>query len=610
MTSHPIELIEAYRQARRLGRRYVADMRNRGESGFLPLLEEGLRELLPEIGLGLVEVPLHKIRGTYSVGRQSALAGNFMPLLAEDSEFSRKWRNVLAAHSEEGLRDPIQVYEFLGWYYVREGNKRVSVLNFVGAYSYPAQVTRLLPPIDSPDEDVKVFYELAGPDKRRPIGHLWFSRFGVYTELYELAKKAVLSAPSAGETDAPDPAEALLRESFRRFRKAYHASGCADLPLTTGDAFAEYVKLYSFPLETPEKELILNIKNCGPLYAPSAEDAQTVLSDPEDMATRARLSSLLPKSNRLTAAFVYAGEPGGFWPSAHDVGRLRLEREYAQMKIRRYYTKYDVSDAYSVLSEAVAEAKPDILFAADVRMETAALRVALEQRGTLVLLCAAGAGRKALSTYYGNTGDAAFLCGAAAGALTESGRLGFIPGRHVTGALPQDMQAFAQGACMVRPQARVVHMPLTAYTAQARLEVCAALARAGCDIAWFPVLLSEPLEYKRFPGVYAQLYTLKPDGRPFRRIAMAAWHWDEFYVSLVQKIMQDGPDLSGRPAELPLHFRMGLGTGLVDAHLVYPVASPFLPKLLDNFRVLLSQGEISAIDEDMTVEIEDGLPGA
>jgi hypothetical protein len=606
MKPNHAETLEIYRQARRSGRRYVSEKHSQGESGFLPLLEEGPRELAPEIALGLIEVPLKKIRGTYSAGRQSALAGNFMPLLAEDSEFSAKWRDVMAVHLEEGLRDPIQVYEYLGWYYVREGNKRISVLSFLGAYSYAAQVTRLLPPADSPDEEVRVFYELAGPNKRRPIRHMWFSRFGTFTELQELAGKAI--PPQTAAEDTGDAVETLLKESFHRFRKAYHASGRTELPLTTGDAFAEYVRIYGFPQETPEKELILNIKNCGPLYASPDADAQTVLSDPEDMETRARLSSLLPKSNRLTVAFAYAGEPRGFWPAAHDIGRLRLEREYAQMKIHRYYTMYDASDAYAVLSEAVAETKPDILFATDARMEPAALRVALERRGTLVLLCAAGSGRKALSTYYGNTGDAAFLCGVAAGALTESGRLGFIPGRHVTGSLAQDMQAFAQGASMVRPKARILHMPLTAYTAQDRLEVCKALAKAGCDIAWFPVLLGEALEYKNFPGVYAQLFTLRPDGRPHARIAVAAWHWDAFYASLMQKVMQDGPDLHGRPAELPFHFRMGVGTGLVDAHLVYPVASPWLPRLMDSFRNMLAQGEIGAIDEEMAVEIEDCIP--
>ncbi|MCL2030293.1 MAG: BMP family ABC transporter substrate-binding protein [Oscillospiraceae bacterium] len=609
MISTHAELLESYRQARRSGRRYVSEKRGQSESGFLPLLEEGRLEFAQEITLGLMEIPLKKIRGTYSAGRQTALAGNFMPLLEEDSEFAGKWRGVLAAHLDEGLREPVQVYEYLGWYYVREGNKRVSVLHFMDAYGYAAHVTRLLPPADSPEEAVKVFYELAGPDRRRPIRHLWFSRFGTYTELFGLAGKAVSSQAPASGAETKNAAETLLRESFQRFRRAYHASGYTDLPLTTGDAFAGYVRLYGFPLETPEKELMLNIRNCGPLYASPDGAAQTVLSDPEDMASRARLSSLLPKSNRLTAAFVCAGTPRGFWPAAHAAGRLRLEREYPQMKIRQYYTQYDASDAYAVLSKAVAEAKPDILFAADARMEPAALRVALERRGTPVLLCAAGAGHKVLSTYYGNTGEAAFLCGAAAGALSESGRLGYIPGRYVTGALPQDMQAFAQGACMVRPGARVLQIPLTAYTARARLEVFAALAEAGCDIAWFPVLLGEPLEYKTFPGVYAQLCTLRPDGRPYRRVAVAAWHWEEFYASLMQKLTQDGPDLSGRPAEFPLHFRMGVGTGLVDAHLIYPVASPFLPRLLDSFRDLLGRGKINAADEEMAVEIEEGSLG-
>ena len=51
----------------------------------------------------------------------------------------------LYAHMEEGIRDPIKVYEYLNWFYVVEGNKRVSVLKYCDAYSISAVVTRLIP---------------------------------------------------------------------------------------------------------------------------------------------------------------------------------------------------------------------------------------------------------------------------------------------------------------------------------------------------------------------------------------------------------------------------------------------------------------------------------
>ena len=58
--------------------------------------------------------------------------------MPEDTEFAAKWAGLCAAHlSDEGIRDPIKCYEYLGNFYVQEGNKRVSVLK-----SYEAALKR------------------------------------------------------------------------------------------------------------------------------------------------------------------------------------------------------------------------------------------------------------------------------------------------------------------------------------------------------------------------------------------------------------------------------------------------------------------------------------
>ena len=55
-----------------------------------------------------------------------------------------KRQSLYRAHIEEGIREPIKAYEFMNKFYVEEGNKRVSVLNCVGAVSIPGTVTRIL----------------------------------------------------------------------------------------------------------------------------------------------------------------------------------------------------------------------------------------------------------------------------------------------------------------------------------------------------------------------------------------------------------------------------------------------------------------------------------
>ena len=68
-----------------------------------------------------------------------------MPLLDDGSEFALKWQALCQSHVDEGIRDPVKVYNYLNRYYVREGNKRVSVLKFFGAGTVYANVARILP---------------------------------------------------------------------------------------------------------------------------------------------------------------------------------------------------------------------------------------------------------------------------------------------------------------------------------------------------------------------------------------------------------------------------------------------------------------------------------
>ena len=53
--------------------------------------------------------------------------------------------SIVMLGSDEGIRDPIRCCEYMGRFYVQEGNKRVSVLKSFGAPSIPAVVTRIIP---------------------------------------------------------------------------------------------------------------------------------------------------------------------------------------------------------------------------------------------------------------------------------------------------------------------------------------------------------------------------------------------------------------------------------------------------------------------------------
>ena len=121
--------IEDYVKAYRLGKR---DYQYRMLHGLQPTVQV-LDDILPgrgtysEVPLGLVQIPADQIVGTKTGGRSSAFAGNFMPILRENTEFASKWASLSTSHIQEGIREPIKAYEYMNKFYVLEGNMQMWV---------------------------------------------------------------------------------------------------------------------------------------------------------------------------------------------------------------------------------------------------------------------------------------------------------------------------------------------------------------------------------------------------------------------------------------------------------------------------------------------------
>ena len=131
-----------YKEAQRRAQKEFRACTSRGEYPYPPVLDDFVSrdQLNRGVNLGTVQIPLEFVVGTCTDIRTNAFARNFMPLLEEDSEFATKWQALCQAHVEEGIRDPIKVYEYMNRYYVQEGNKRVSVLKYFQADSITAEL--------------------------------------------------------------------------------------------------------------------------------------------------------------------------------------------------------------------------------------------------------------------------------------------------------------------------------------------------------------------------------------------------------------------------------------------------------------------------------------
>jgi len=178
-----MEILE-YGNAQRLGKKQYQDDIARLESPYLPVLDEIIEnvDIVSEVPLGTMSIPLELVVGTKTRGRREAFASNFMPLLEEHTEFSLKWCNVYNYQIEQGIDDPIIVYEYMNRFYVQEGNKRVSVLKFLEAYNITASVIRLIPR-RSEEPEVRLYYEFLDFYKVTGTYGVSFTQEGRYARL-------------------------------------------------------------------------------------------------------------------------------------------------------------------------------------------------------------------------------------------------------------------------------------------------------------------------------------------------------------------------------------------------------------------------------------------
>ena len=587
-----------YKQARAMGRHYLSEHSDSATKGYLYILDDLLDnvEICGEINLGTTEIPIHKILGTRTSARSNAFAGNFMPLLPENTEFGAKWCKLYESHIREGIREPIKVYEYLNRYFVQEGNKRVSVLKYLGAVAIEARVTRLIPKRDESNKQISIYYEFLDFDRRATFDNLWFSHRGGFTGLVNLVETWQHEHPECKTATAD-----LINASFKAFRLCYREAGFGTIPITSGDAFLEYLKVYGFKPDRPLDTIREQVKSCEAQFKlVSVKDPDTVNTVEQKFPSeKAALSFFSRKPRKLKVAFAFESTPEKcLWTYDHDVARKRLERTLGD-KIS-VITRYQVpngENSYGPLKELMEE-EPDILFATSPNMSAGALRLSIENPDKTILNCDFAQPKKNIMTYYAKFYEAAFLCGVMAGSMTRTGLLGYTTTMATHPDSTFNLNAFCLGAQLVNPTAHVVNLNLyrvdvsDPYHMEARKE----LAQHGVDIAMCIHQPNTPLVRKGFPGVYAQLYLLQSNtGHPSECIGAAAVDWSVLYNDLVGdsfKTKNSILDITRSGNDSSVHFGWGLNTGILDVLGVDSFMGHNAIRLLNIFKDLIATGKI------------------
>ncbi len=546
-----------YQAALKLGRRQYQEAVLMGKSPYLPVLDEILegKDIVAEVSLGVMDIPLDKIVGTKTTGRTTAFSNQFMPLLPEKSEFGAKWSMLYDHQIQEGIHDPIVAYEYMNKFYVQEGNKRVSVMKFVGAYSIAGSVTRLVPK-RSEDREVKLYYEFMDFYQISLNCDVTFSKEGSYRKLLELMGRNP-------EEKWDDETRMMFRSTYGRFAKAFELAKGDRLDLTCGDAFLIYLELtgYEETKGQTEREMYEALKQMWEEIQLVSRGSQVALVENPDELEGQKKNNLftwiLPSGKiepeMLTIGFIHAKTGAtSSWTYAHELGRMHLEQVFeGKMKTMAFEQVNTEEETEKAIEDAIA-AGCNTIFTTASEMVNQSVRSAIRHPEVRIYNCSIRMSYSSICTYYARMYEAKFLTGAIAAAMSRCDDLGYIADYPVYGNIA-NINAFAMGARMINPDVKV-HLEwsrLKGADPEERFKEQGIRYISGADMI-------VPEHRSREFGLYRKL----EDGT-VENIAMPVWHWGKFYERIVRNICQ-GIDTEAMKGKKAVNYWWGLSADVID----------------------------------------------
>lgn len=550
------EIREEYIKARRLAQKEIRELKVKGKKTEPEVLDYILDNNITAtvVDVGTVNVPVERIVGTKTAGRITAFSPNFLPLLGPETEFAAKWMNLCAAHmSDEGIRNPIICYEYLGKFYVQEGNKRVSVLRYFGATQIPATVYRVLPESGA-DPEIVAYFEFLEFYKSVGLYDVQFRHPGDYDKLLSYLGKD-------NNHKWSDSEKRTFRAYFRYFKEAYEALGGNELDLLPEEALLLWLRVYSF--RDLGKKTGAEIKQA--LSALWQDVISISQQSPVQMETEVDvhgksglLDILLPIApSYLNIAFIYQLDPTvSTWAKGHEEGAEYMYRILSdRVSVRHYYHADTPEEAESLLEKAVQDGA-DVIFATTPKLSRPTLKVAVKHPGVRFFNCSVNAPYSSVRTYYSRIYEGKFITGAIAGAMANNDRIGYIGSYPIFG-VPASINAFALGAQLTNPRAKIDLRwsclggnPVEEFI-QSGINVI-----SNRDV---PTPDKLHLEFGSYGTYMVEDGVLYPLGSP-------CWLWGTFYENVIRSIL-NGNWEKHRGSGHALNYWWGMDSGVIDVEL-------------------------------------------
>ncbi len=548
------EAAEEYLNAYKAGRGEVRELQAAGKRSEPVVLDELLEhgDTCAVVEVGCLEIPAERIVGTKSAGRTAALSPGFRPLLPPETEFAAKWRTLCEAHlGATGIRDPILCYEYLGAFYVQEGNKRVSVLRHFGAPEIRAQVKRVMPP-RSEEPRIRAYYEFLDFFRSTQLYTIQFRRPGDYEKLLKHLGKE----PGAPWTQQERSA---FRANYALFREALTAAKLQGV--LPEEALLLWLELY--PYERLPKTGIGELKKS---LAALAEDMVTAgnkeqavkLEERPTEPEKGNLLGWLRTPERVEVAFVHQLDPRtSSWVLGHEMGACHMKQVFGDRVDFRSYDNADTpEEADRLIAQAVADGA-QIVFTTAPTLIRPTLKAAVANPKVRFYNCSVNQPYASVQTYYGRIYEGKFITGAIAGAMTTNDRIGYIATDPIFG-VPASINAFALGAQMTNPRAKIcLRWSCCAGSHQADLFADGIRVVSNRDV---PTGEKVSLDYCDY-GTY-----LLDEAEALIPLASPVWAWGKFYEKVIDRYLS-GAKREDRDGASAVNYWMGMDSGVVEIKL-------------------------------------------
>ena len=571
--------LDEYNQALRAGQKEYRELVMAGKNPYPAVLDERLATEPTDatVELGILEIPSERIIGIKSAGRTTAFTASFRPLLEAKSEFGTKWINLCAAHlGDTGITDPITCYEYMGDFYVQEGNKRVSVLRYFDAPRISANVKRILPSA-SEEPRIKAYYEFLDFYKVSKLYTVQFRRPGDYARLLSyLGKKS-------GEVWSDEERRAF-NSGFHYFREAFFALNTKMKDILPEEALLLWLELYPFQdlSRLTAAQLKKSLSALWEDVVSTSQDSvklQTKAQDENRGSILDRLVSVV--TDHLNVAFVHQLTPQrSTWVMSHEEGRQHIEEVFGdRITVRSYYDANTPELCEQLIEQAVADGA-QVVFTTSPPLSRATLKAAVKHPKVRFLNCSVDQPYSSIRTYYGRIYEAKFITGAIAGAMANDDRIGYITSYPIFG-VPASINAFALGAQMTNPRAQI----------ELRWSCLPGTPQADFFADGIRVISnrSVPTQNRMYLDFCSYGTYLMADQGDLIPLGSPTWVWGKFYEFVLRNVFSGGWKQE-KGVSTALNYWLGMDSGVIDLQL-----SDKLPEGVRRMAMLLKRGMTDGI---------------